>query len=102
MERVVVGRGGTCEVEFQISVPRTLLSWEFVSVDYDVSFGWFLKEWRKRKLKASSKFLREVVSTCTLTPVLKAGAPYRMALPFTLIHRHTGAGTGIWLPLDSD
>ena len=61
MERVVIGRGGTCELEFHISLPRTVLSWEFISVDYDVSFGWYLKELEKRKLK-SSKSLKEVVS----------------------------------------
>ena len=61
MERVVIGRGGSRELEFQISHPRTVLRWEFVSVDYDVSFGWYLKEVRKRSLK-SSKVLKEVVS----------------------------------------
>ena len=61
MERVIIGRGGTCELEFHISHPRTVLSWEFVSVDYDVSFGWYLKEAKRKKLK-SSKILKEVVS----------------------------------------
>ena len=62
MERVVVGRGGTCELEFHIHHPRTVLQWEFVSVDYDVSFGWYIRESRKRKM-TSSKSLKEVVSS---------------------------------------
>ena len=61
MERVVIGRGSTCELEFHISHPRTVLSWEFVSTDYDISFGWFTKEIKTRKLK-SSKILKEIVS----------------------------------------
>ena len=61
MERVVIGRGGTCEVEFHISRPRTVLSWEFVSIDYDISFGWFRREIKTRKPK-SSKSLKEIVS----------------------------------------
>jgi hypothetical protein len=61
MERVVIGRGSSCELEFHISHPQTVLSWEFVSTDYDISFGWFRKEVITRKLK-SSKILKEIVS----------------------------------------
>ena len=61
MERVVIRRGGTYELEFHISHPRTVLSWEFVSIDYDISFGWFRKEIKTRKLK-SSKILKEIVN----------------------------------------
>lgn len=64
MERVVVGRGGTCELEFHILCPRTVLQWEFVSVDYDVSFGWYIREGQKRKMM-SSRSLREIVSRVT-------------------------------------
>ncbi len=61
MERLVIGRGSSCELEFHISHPQTVLSWEFISTDYDISFGWFRKEIVTRKLK-SSKILKEIVS----------------------------------------
>ena len=44
MERVVVGRRETCELEFPVSQPGTVLRWEFVTSDHGITFGWHLKE----------------------------------------------------------
>ena len=43
MDRVVVGRRETCEREFHISSPGTVLRWEFVTIDHGISFGWYHK-----------------------------------------------------------
>ena len=49
MERVVIGRRETYELEFQIEQPGTVLRWEFVTVDHSISYGWFIKGTAKRK-----------------------------------------------------
>ena len=54
MERVVVGRKGIYELEFQISHPCTVLRWEFVTINYDLSYNWYLKEAQRRKTKSSN------------------------------------------------
>ena len=58
MERVVIGRRETCELEYQIEQPGTVLRWEFVTIDHSISFGWLLKEAKRKSSNASS-----VVST---------------------------------------
>ena len=44
MDRVVVGRGGSCELEYEVEAEGSLVRWEFVSTSYDVSYGLFYKE----------------------------------------------------------
>ncbi len=39
MDRVVVGRGGCCELQYQVELEGSLINWEFVSTDYDVSYS---------------------------------------------------------------
>ena len=40
---MVVGRGGSCELEYEVAAEGTVISWEFISTDYDVSYGLFYK-----------------------------------------------------------
>ena len=41
---MVVGRGGSCELEYEVEAEGSLVRWEFVSTSYDVSYGLFYKE----------------------------------------------------------
>lgn len=52
MERVVIGRRETYELEYQIEQPCTVLRWEFVTVDHSISFGWYLKGARRKSMNA--------------------------------------------------
>ena len=54
MERVVIGRRETYELEFQIEQSGTVLRWEFITVDHSISFGWFLRGARRKSSNASS------------------------------------------------
>ena len=51
MDRVVVGRGGSCELEYEVAAEGSLVRWEFVSTSYDISFGLFYKESSAAKKK---------------------------------------------------
>ena len=62
MERVVIGRRETCELEYQVDQPHTVLRWEFVTVDHSISFGWYLKGARRKLMNALN-----VVSTWIIT-----------------------------------
>ena len=52
MERVVVGRRETCELGYQIDQPRTVLRWEFVTVDHSIGFAWYLQGDKKKSVNA--------------------------------------------------
>lgn len=43
MDRVVVRRGGNCELEYEVDVEESVLKWEFVSTSHDVSYCWFFR-----------------------------------------------------------
>ena len=43
MERIVIGRGSSHKLKFDVVEADSTLVWEFVSTDYDISFGVLLK-----------------------------------------------------------
>ena len=49
MERVVVGRGSVHKIRCEVAEPRSVLKWEFISVDYDIAFGVYHKSDKKLK-----------------------------------------------------
>jgi len=49
MERVVVGRGGTHKVRCEVTEARSLLKWEFISIEYDIAFQVYHKSDKKQK-----------------------------------------------------
>ncbi|XP_064392024.1 SEC14-like protein 3 isoform X2 [Halichondria panicea] len=52
MDRVVVGRGGCCELEYQVELEGSLIRWEFISTGYNISYGLFYRDdSSKKKLK---------------------------------------------------
>jgi hypothetical protein len=43
MERVVVGRGSSHLISHHVDTPGSVLRWDFMSTDHDISYGWYLK-----------------------------------------------------------
>ncbi len=41
MEKVVVSRGSSHKLTFDVMEAKSLLVWEFVSIDHDIGFGVF-------------------------------------------------------------
>jgi hypothetical protein len=39
MERILIGRGSSHKLKFDVAEVGSTLLWEFVSTDYDISFG---------------------------------------------------------------
>ncbi len=37
----MVGRGGCCELQYQVELEGSLINWEFISTGYDVGYGLF-------------------------------------------------------------
>lgn len=52
MERVVIGRRETCELGYRIEQPRSVLRWEFVTVDHGIRFGLYLQGVKNKSLNA--------------------------------------------------
>ncbi|KAL5478140.1 hypothetical protein EMCRGX_G025029 [Ephydatia muelleri] len=49
MESVLVSRGSSYEREFTVELPGTVIRWEFITNDHDISFGWYQKSGAKRR-----------------------------------------------------
>ncbi len=49
MDRVVVGRGGYCELEYQVELEGSLIRWEFISTGYNISYGLFYRDDSSKK-----------------------------------------------------
>ena len=62
---MVVGRGGSCELEYEVESEGSVLRWEFISTSYDVSYGLFYKsesvENVEKKSSKQRKSVEEVV-----------------------------------------
>ncbi len=61
MDRVVIGRGGACELQYDVEVEGSLINWEFISTDFDVSYGLHHKTSTQSKITST-----EVVSIVSL------------------------------------
>ncbi len=46
---MVVGRGGCCELEYQVELEGSLIRWEFISTGYNISYGIFHRDDSSRK-----------------------------------------------------
>ena len=62
-----MGRGGSCELEYEVESEGSVLRWEFVSTSYDVGYGLFYKsestENVEKKRSKQRKSVEEVVCT---------------------------------------
>ncbi|XP_064392019.1 SEC14-like protein 2 isoform X1 [Halichondria panicea] len=51
MDRVVVGRGGCCELEYQVELEGSLIRWEFISTCYNISYSILYKDSEAKQSK---------------------------------------------------
>lgn len=51
MEKIIIARGSSHKLKFDVVEVDSILLWEFVSVDYDISFGVFLLDGDGRKVE---------------------------------------------------
>ena len=49
MDRVIVGRGGSCELEYEVESDGSILRWEFISTCHDIGYGWFHRQHSTKK-----------------------------------------------------
>lgn len=66
MDRVVVGRGGSCELEYEVDIEGSVLRWEFVTTSHDVGYSVLYKSESAASFKKSSRIqmdTKEVVSS---------------------------------------
>ncbi|KAL5479687.1 hypothetical protein EMCRGX_G023244 [Ephydatia muelleri] len=55
MERLVVSRGSSHNLEFPVEIPGTSIRWELITIDHDIGFGWF------QKFEAAANDLSELI-----------------------------------------
>ena len=48
---MVVGRGGCCELEYQVELEGSLIRWEFISTGYNISYSILYKDSEAKQSK---------------------------------------------------
>ena len=57
-----MGRGAAHKVTFEVKEPRSVLQWEFVTNEYDIAFGVYLKSQTQAGKKKKEELVKKLRS----------------------------------------